>query len=145
MQLIETILQQMSSVAKPQRKFMSILLTALTYLPGRVNFRNLGRYTHLNEKTFSRWFRRPFNFVEFNLLSLNALLDNGEWVAALDASFSPKSGRSSYGLDWFWDGSRGQAEHGLELSLLALVDVTRNTAYTPCRHTKPRLCPRHLK
>ena len=45
MQLIETILQQMSSVAKLQRKFMSILLTALTYLPGRANFRNLGRYT----------------------------------------------------------------------------------------------------
>ena len=139
MQLIETILQQMSSVAKPQGKFMSILLTALTYLPGRVNFRNLGRYTHLNEKTFSRWFRRPFNFVEFNLLSLNALLDNGEWVAALDASFSPKSGRNSYGLDWCWNGSRGQAEHGLELSLLALVDVTLNTAYALSAYQTPAL------
>jgi hypothetical protein len=51
--------------------------------------------------------RRPFNFVAFNLLSLNALLDNGEWVAAIDASFAPKSGRSSYGPDWFWNGSRG--------------------------------------
>jgi hypothetical protein len=127
----------MSSVAKPQRKFMAILLTALTYLPGRVNFRNLGRYTHLNEKTFSRWFRRPFNFVAFNLLSLNPLLDNGEWVAAIDASFAPKSGRSSYGLDWFWNGSRGQAERGLELSLLALVDVTRNTAYTLSAYQTP--------
>jgi hypothetical protein len=107
MHLIEPILQQMSSVAKPQRKFMFTLLTALTYLPGRVNFRNFGRYTPLSEKTFSRWFRRPFNFVAFNLLSLNALLDNGEWVAAIDASFAPKSGRSSYGPDWFWNGSRG--------------------------------------
>jgi hypothetical protein len=139
MHLIELILQQMSSVAKPQRKFMFILLTALTYLPGRVNFRNLGRYTPLSEKTFSRWFRRPFNFVAFNLLSLNALLDNGEWVAAIDASFSPKSGRSSYGLDWFWNGSRGQAERGLELSLLALVDVTRNTAYTLSAYQTPAL------
>ena len=78
MHLIEPILHQMSSVAKPQRKFMFILLTALTYLPGRLNFRNLGRYTHLNEKTFSRWFRRPFDFVVFNLLSLDALLSNGE-------------------------------------------------------------------
>jgi hypothetical protein len=90
MHIIEPTLQQMSSVAKPQRKFIFILLTALTYLPGRVNFRNLGHYTPLSEKTFSRWFRRPFNFVAFNLLSLNALLDNGEWVAAIDASFHPK-------------------------------------------------------
>ena len=83
-------------------------------VPGRVNFRNLGRYTSMNEKTFSRWFRRPFDFVTFNLLSLKGLSDNGEWVAAMDASFLPKSGRTSYGLDWFWNGSQGKAERGLE-------------------------------
>jgi hypothetical protein len=129
----------MSSVAKPQRKFMFILLTALTYMPGRVNFRNLGRYTSMNEKTFSRWFRRPFDFVTFNLLSLKDLPDSGEWVVAIDASFSPKSGRSSYGLDWFWNGSQGQAERGLEISLLALVDVTQNTAYTLSAYQTPAL------
>jgi len=59
---IETILSQMSSVAKPQRKFMLVLLNTLIYLPSRVNFRNLGRYTGLNEKTFSRWFLRGFDF-----------------------------------------------------------------------------------
>jgi hypothetical protein len=134
----------MSSVAKPQRKFMFILLTVLTYLPGRVNFRNLGRYTHLNEKTFSRWFRRPFDFVVFNLLCLNALLSNGEWVVAIDASFARKSGRTSYGLDWFWNGSQGQAERGLEISLLALVDVTHNTAYTLSAYQTPAL-PKALK
>ena len=139
MYLIEPILQQMSSVAKPQRKFMFILLTTLTYLPGRVNFRNLGRYSALNEKTFSRWFRRSFDFVTFNLLSLKDLTDKGEWVAAIDASFLPKSGRNSYGLDWFWNGSQGQSERGLEISLLALVDVTHNTAYTLSAYQTPAL------
>src|SRR5450759_2044169 len=139
MHLIEPILHQMSSVAKTQRKFMFILLTALTYLPGRVNFRNPGRYTHLNEKTFSRWFRRPFDFVAFNLLCLNALLSDGEWVVAIDASFARKSGRTRYGLDWFWNGSQGQAERGLEISMLALVDVTHNTAYTLSAYQTPAL------
>jgi hypothetical protein len=126
-------------VAKPQRKFMFILLTTLTYLPGRVNFRNLSRYSPLNEKTFSRWFRRSFDFVTFNLLSLKDLTDKGEWVVAIDASFSPKSGRSSYGLDWFWNGSQGQAERRLEISLLALLDVTHNTAYTLSVYQTPAL------
>jgi hypothetical protein len=139
MHLIEPILNQMSSVAKPQRKFMFILLTALTYLPGRVNFRNLGRYSHLNEKTFSRWFRRSFDFVMFNLLCLNAVLSNGEWVLAIDASFARKSGRTSYGLGWFWNGSQGQSERGLEISMLALVDVTYNTAYTLSAYQTPAL------
>ncbi|UOA10065.1 hypothetical protein [Methylobacter sp. S3L5C] len=101
MNLIEPIFQQISSVEKPQRKFIFILLTALTYLPRRMNFRNLGRYSPLNEKTFSRWFHRSFYFVTFNLLSLKDSTDKGEWISAIDASFLPKSGRSSYGLDWF--------------------------------------------
>ena len=50
--LIEPILQQMSSVAKLQSKIMLILPTALTYLPGRIIFRNSGDYTSLNEKPF---------------------------------------------------------------------------------------------
>lgn len=131
MPLVETILKQMSSVTKPQRKFMLTLLTALTYLPNRFNFRNLGRYTELHEKTFSRWFSRRFDFLAFNLLALQGVLQGaGERIVAIDASFVPKSGRKSYGLDWFWNGAHGRAERGQELSLLALVDVTSNTAYT---------------
>ena len=131
MPLVETILKQMSSVTKPQLKFMLTLLTALTYLPSRFNFRNLGRYIELHEKTFSRWFSRRFDFLAFNLLALQCVLQStGERIISIDASFVPKSGSKSYGLDWFWNGKHGQAERGQELSLLALVDVTSNTAYT---------------
>ena len=60
-------------------------------------------------------------------------------MVAIDASFSPKSGRTCYGLDWFWNGSQGQAERGLEISLLALVDVTHNKAYTLSAYQPPAL------
>ena len=137
---IETILSQMSSVAKPQRKFLLTLLNALMYLPSRVNFRNLGRYTDCNEKTFSRWFSRPFDFLTFNLLILKDVLHgNGERIAAIDASFVPKSGRKSHGLDWFWSGSQGRTQRGQELSLLAMVDVTYNTAYALSASQTPAL------
>lgn len=62
------------------------------------------------------------------MLRLKSLLDNGEWLAAIDVSFAHKSGRTSYGLGWFCSGSQGQAERGLEIPRLVLVDVTRNTA-----------------
>jgi hypothetical protein len=75
-----------------------------------------------------------FDFVAFNMLCLESLLDNGEWVAAIDASFARKSGRTSYGLGWFWNGSQGQAERGLEISLL---DVTHDTAYTLSAYQTP--------
>ncbi|MBK8451735.1 MAG: transposase [Thiofilum sp.] len=140
MSTIETILSQMSSVAKPQRQFLLTLFNALMYLPSRVNFRNLGRYSDCHEKTFSRWFSRSFDFLAFNLLILQDVLHGkGERIAAIDASFVPKSGRKSYGLDWFWNGSQGQAQRGQELSLLALVDVTHNTAYTLSARQTPTL------
>jgi hypothetical protein len=136
----------MSSVAKPQRKFLLILLNALTYLPSRVNFRNLGRYTNRNEKSFSRWFSRPFDFSGFNLLILKDVLNGaGECVAALDASFIRKSGRKSHGLGWFWNGSQGRSERGQELSLLAVVDVAHNTAYTLSACQTPNLPQSTLK
>lgn len=136
----------MSSVAKPQRNFLLILLNALMYLPSRVNFRNLGRYTDRNEKTFSRWFSRPFDFLTFNLLILKDVLHgSGECIAAIDASFVPKSGRKSYGLGWYWNGSHGQSERGQELSLLAVVDVDHNTAYTLSARQTPDLPQSTLK
>jgi hypothetical protein len=136
----------MSSVTKPQRTFMLILLNALMYLPSRVNFRNLGRYTERNEKTFSRWFSRNFDFLAFNLLILKDVpCSNGECVAGMDASFMPKSGRKSYGLGWYWNGSQGRAERGQELSLLAMVDVAHNTAYTLSASQTPDLPQSTLK
>jgi hypothetical protein len=47
----------------------------------------------------------------------------------MDCTFSEKSGQHTYGLDMFYHGSHGRAEHGLEFSELAVVDVDYGTAY----------------
>jgi hypothetical protein len=66
---------------------------------------------------------------------LNKILIEGqvpsshEQALALDASFIPKSGKHSYGLDSFWNGCHSRSERGQEISLLAWVDITANTAY----------------
>jgi hypothetical protein len=70
MEQVKTILAQMSNISSAQRKFMLVLIPLLSCLRGRANFRNLSRYSDYHEKTFSRWYRRDFDFVEFNRLSL---------------------------------------------------------------------------
>ena len=140
MSIVKVILQKMSSVKKPQRTFLIILLTTLMYIPGKANFRNLSRYSDLHEKTYARGFRRDFNFVQFNKLSLADLVTNGHtWVIAIDCSFSPKSGQHTYGLDYFYNSQHGRAEKGLELSTLALVDVDYHTAYHLSSRQTPKL------
>lgn len=130
MELVNTVLQTMSSLQKPQRQFMQMLLPLLLCLRGRFNFRNLSRYSPYHEKSFSRWYRRDFDFITFNQLSLKPLMEaDVTLVAVTDCSFIPKSGRHTGGLGRFYHSSTGRAEKGLEISTLALVNVTENTAY----------------
>jgi hypothetical protein len=144
MSIIDTVLQQMSTVLKPQRTFLIVVLTTLMYLPGKANFRNLSRYSELHEKTYSRGFRRSFDFVEFNRLSLaDVVTGSSTFAVAIDASFIPKSGQCTYGLDSFYNGTQGRAEKGLEISTLALVDIDYNTAYhLSSRQTPPLDSPK---
>ncbi len=73
MEIVNTVLQQMSSLNKPQWQFIFVLLPLLMCLRGRVNLRNLSRYSDHHEKTFSRWYRCDFDFNELNRLSLQSL------------------------------------------------------------------------
>lgn len=140
MPIIETVLHQMSSVSTPQRKFMTVLLMTWMCLRGKVNYRNLSRYSEVNEKTYSRWFRRDFDFIEFNRLSLASLLrGDNTLIAALDCSFSNKSGKHTYGLDKCYNSKHSKPEKGLEISTLAVVDVEYNTAYTLSTRQTPKL------
>jgi hypothetical protein len=47
----------------------------------------------------------------------------------MDCSFISKSGKHSYGLGHFYNGSIGRAEKGLEVSLISIVDVEASIGY----------------
>ena len=131
MNITDTILEKMSNFFKPQRKFIAILLTTIALMRGKVNFRNSSRYSELSEKTFSRQFRTPFDFAQFNNIGISMVVNPHTFmIAASDCSFIPKSGRHTYGLAKFYNGTQSEAEKGLEISQLAVVDVDYNTAYS---------------
>lgn len=140
--IIDPLLAQMSSVSTAQRKFMKVLLTTWMCLRGKATFRNLSRYSPLNEKTYARWFRRAFDFVEFNRLCVaDILTQHTRLIAVMDCSFSEKSGRHTYGLDKFYSSTHHRAQKGLEISTLALVDVKYTTAYPLSTRQTPKLNP----
>ncbi len=99
-------------------------------LRGRMNYRNMSRYSGIHEKTFSRNFRKSFDFIELNhRLILETIPEGNKKMAAIDASFVPKSGKHSYGIDYFWSGVASRSKKGQEISSLAIVDLDYNTAY----------------
>lgn len=129
--LLNSILTKMSNVNKPQIKAMILILTAFAYFQGKANFRNLARFCSLAEDTLRRWSKIPFCYQELNskLLLDSVLNEKQERVAALDASFIRKSGKKTEGLGYFHSGSSGRVEKGLEMSLLSVIDLNRNTGF----------------
>ena len=130
MRLLQSILVQLKQTKKPQHKFLTHLFGLLLMLPGQATFRNLSRYSPYHEKTFARWYARSFDFVALNQAAITtAIPKTHEQALVIDASCVPKSGKQTYGLDRFWNGSHSRTEKGLEISALAWLDITDNCAY----------------
>src|SRR5215217_4660354 len=131
MTIVNDILRQMPGLGQPQRKFLATLFVTILVLRGRVNFRNLSRYCDYAERTIARQFREPFDWPAFHQRVLIMALDpRAELISAPDASFIPKSGKQTFGLGHFFHGCASRAERSLEISTLAVVDVTRRCAFT---------------
>jgi len=81
----------MSNISKPQTQFLLTLFSTMMVLRGRVNFRNLSRYSNLHEKTFSRNFRKSFDFSALNFRIIKEIIPkNNRKIAVIDASYIKK-------------------------------------------------------
>ena len=110
---------------------MLILLPTILLVCGKVNFTNLSCYSSLSERTYGRQYGQPFAFGSLNSALIGKALPASVYVVgAMDCSFIPKSGKGTAGVDWFYNGSHSRAEKGLEISVLAVVDVVARRAYT---------------
>jgi hypothetical protein len=106
-------------------------MTTIFVVCGKVNYTNLSRYSDLSERTYRRHFQQGFGAEILN----QALIEHVRrperaQIVVVDCSFLEKSGRHTYGLDWFYNGKTQRTEKGLELSVVAIVDVEQNTGYT---------------
>ena len=97
---------------------------------GKVNYTNLSRYSTLSERTYRRHFNQGIGIEWFNQRLIEQLrCSEHTQIAVVDCTFVGKSGRHTHGLDWFYNGKTQRAERGLELSVVAIVDIEQNTGY----------------
>jgi DDE superfamily endonuclease len=96
-----------------------------------VNFSNLSRYSNLSERTYRRQFAESFDFTSFNAVLIEeAISPKSRKIAAMDCSFITKSGKQSYGVDYYYNGSASKSEKGQEISVISIVDVDNHQGYT---------------
>ena len=106
-------------------------MTTIFVVCGKVNYTNLSRYSRVSERTYRRHFHKGFDAEELNQVLIEQVRqEDCAQIAVVDCTFVEKSGRCTYGLDWFYNGKTQRAEKGLELSVVAIVDIEQNTGYT---------------
>ncbi len=103
--LVKTTLNAMSSVKKPQKTFIALLLSALIVVQGKADFRNMSWYSSMDEKRFQRGYLGAFDVFAFNCLMPGGRHKKASsLIAALDASFVTKSDKLTEGPGMFWHG-----------------------------------------
>lgn len=130
--ILGSIFARISVTDKWQQDFLVEMFELIFSIQGRINFENLARYSSLNECTFRRNFSKFFEWLDFNLqlMYLGGLRFSNPVIAAIDCSFISKAGKATFGLDKFWSGVANRNKKGLEISLLALIDVISATAWS---------------
>lgn len=140
MNIVTEILGKMSSLRKPQKKFLMVLFTTILLIKGKVNYLNLSRYSKLSERTYRRQFQKEFHFAQFNKEAIEKVIPvTATQIFAQDASFLKKSGKQTDGIDWFFNGCAGRPQKGLEISLISVIDLDANQSYAlSVKQTKAR-------
>ncbi|MEG4208316.1 hypothetical protein QUA20_31115 [Microcoleus sp. Pol7_A1] len=145
MNILESILQQMSGISQSQKKFMVILFSTILLVYGKVNFTNLSRYSSLSEKTYRRHFLKNFDFAEFYQYFIKKALNAERTIiAVIDCSFIKKSGKKTEGKASFYNGVAGKPEEGLEISVISLVEVETHLSYSVSVQQTPWRSPTEL-
>jgi hypothetical protein len=114
---------------------------------GKVNFTNLSRYSELSERTYRRQYRQEFCFMGLNAKLIEvAIAKDATCIGAMDCSFIPKSGKATYGMDWFYNGSESCTQKGLEISVIGVIDVESHQGYSlSVQQTPAHLARRRAK
>ncbi len=127
--LLTAIVANLPDLTKPRRQFITHILMLFLSVRHRINFLQLARHSdQYAENTMRLHFENYFDFATMNQ-HLIQQHGSGHYVLALDASYLPKSGKATPGVDKYWSGTAGQALWGLEVSVLSAIDIDHRMAW----------------
>lgn len=125
--ILDSIFAKLPCISKPQQKFLRQLFAVLLGRQGRANFENMSRYTQNAPITFRRQFDKALDWLGFNRACID--FTQGHYIGLIDCSFIPKAGEHTFGLAKFWSSCAGKAQKGLEISVLACVNVATKACF----------------
>ena len=131
---IITLLRVLSqSLDETSMRQLSIIVTALLTMSGRVTMLGIARWTEQggSYRTIQRFYNRviPWGMVLWLFFAAYLLCETNEYLLVGDESVVSKAGKQSYGLDRFFSSIFGKPIPGLAFFALSLVSVQERKAY----------------
>ncbi len=121
MEYLKSILEEIGSITNVEKKFMITVFTTILIIRGKMTFTNMSRYSELSEKTYRRHFSQKIDFQQLNKnIIARAIATTATQMAVMDASFIEKSGKKTYGVDYFFNGCASRAQKGMEISAISV-------------------------
>lgn len=134
----------MADLSKPRLHFMRWLFGAWLGLPVRRTMLNLARFGPYCDKSLRLQLTRAFDFAAFNRRLIEQRC-GPERVGAFDPTYIAKAGHHTYGVDYWWCGTRQKAVRGLELGVLGVIDVAARSALVLQAVQTPPLATLHTQ
>jgi hypothetical protein len=126
MNILNQVLSKLN-LRTTQTTFLQLLCTVILAIPSRINYANLERYSHQNEKTFRNWFEKPLDWILITTSLVQTLQTSQRMgkrlILGADCTNLRKAGKRTPGLAKFWDSKLNKAMPSLELSCCTLIDL----------------------
>jgi hypothetical protein len=116
------------SLNKWRRDFLLEIFMLYLIIPGRINFKQMSRYSDCCEQRFRNQFKAKFDFMNYNA-SLVTPYVGKRTAISYDPSHIEKSGKKTPYMGSFWSGSDQCAKKGLEIAQIALIDIDLHQSF----------------
>ena len=116
------------SINKWRQNFLLEIFMLYLIIPGRINFKQMSRYSKHSEQRFRNQFKKKFGFITYNSSLIKPYLGK-RTVISFDPSHITKSGKKTPYLGSFWSDSEQCITKGLEIAEFSLLDIDSNQSF----------------
>jgi putative transposase len=118
---------------KTELENLRIIVSAMLCMSGNKTMLNISRWTigELSYKTIERFYNQAIPWLDMNIKVLFLNLKNPqELLLSGDETKVTKSGKKTYGIDYFFNSIYQKTMRSLCFSGISLIDVEKNKAYS---------------
>ena len=128
--LISNIEEQTSKTTARQ---LRQIIGAMLSIPGRITMLGLSRWTEKggSYRTIQRFYNSIILWkeIQWQLIRINFLTKDGEYLLAGDETVVSKAGKQTYGIDRFFSGIQQRVIRSVAFFAISLIDVEKGRSY----------------